>query len=276
MKTDVHEAPAEQRGKYGEVNVFRAGDGGLPTPPMNLSSAEERLVRKRELAATFRLFGKLGFSEGVAGHVTARDPEYPDHFWLNPFSMSFSQIRVSDLLLVNEHGEVVQGNGVVNLAGFYIHSAVHQARSDVVAAAHAHSLHGKAFASLGVPLDPITQDAAAFYRDLGLYAGYGGPAGYREEGKRIAAAVGDAKGAILQNHGLITCGHSVGEAAWWFISLERSCQAQLLAMAAGTPISIDDETAEFTRKEVGSHYAGWLSFRPLWDQIITQQPDLFD
>jgi ribulose-5-phosphate 4-epimerase/fuculose-1-phosphate aldolase len=75
---------------------------------------------------------------------------------------------------------------------------------------------------------------------------------------------------------LITCGHSVGEAAWWFIILERSCQAQLLAMAAGTPISIDDETAEFTRKEVGSHYAGWLSFRPLWDQITTQQPDLFD
>ncbi|MCH6172295.1 class II aldolase/adducin family protein [Pseudonocardia alaniniphila] len=276
MTTDAREAPVEQRGRHGEVNVFRAGASGLPTPPQNLSSAEERLLRKRELAAAFRLFGELGFSEGVAGHVTARDPEYPDHFWLNPFSMSFSKIRVSDLLLVNEQGEVVQGNGVVNQAGFYIHSAVHQARPDVVAAAHAHSLHGKAFASLGVPLDPITQDGAAFYRDLGLYTEYGGPARYQEEGRRIATAVGDTKGAILRNHGLITCGHTVGEAAWWFITLERSCQAQLLAMAAGTPISIDDETAEFTRKEVGSHYAGWLSFRPLWDQITTQQPDLFD
>src|ERR1700754_1973314 len=276
MTTDVHEASVEQRGQYGEVNVFRAGEGGLPAPLQNLSSAEERLLRKRELAATFRLFGKLGFSEGVAGHVTARDPEYPDHFWLNPFSMSFSQIRVSDLLLVNEHGEVVQGNGAVNLAGFYIHAAVHRARPDVVAAAHAHSLHGKAFASLGVPLTPITQDAAAFYSDIGLHTAYGGPAGYLEEGQRIAAAVGANKAAILQNHGLITCGHSEGEAAWWFITLERSCQAQLAAMAAGTPISIDDETAEFTRKEVGSHYAGWLSFRPLWDQITTQQPDLFD
>jgi ribulose-5-phosphate 4-epimerase/fuculose-1-phosphate aldolase len=276
MTTDIHGTPVGRRGRYGDVNVFRSDEGGLPAPPQNLSSAEERLLRKRELAATFRLFGKLGFSEGVAGHVTARDPEYPDHFWLNPFAMSFSQIRVSDLILVNERGEVVEGTGVVNLAGFYIHSAVHQARPDVVAAAHAHSLHGKAFASLGVPLDPITQDAAAFHRDLGLYSGYGGPAGYQQEGKRIAAAVGDAKGAILQNHGLITCGQSVGEAAWWFITLERSCQAQLLAMAAGAPISIDDETAEFTREEVGSHYAGWLSFRPLWDQITTQQPDLFD
>jgi ribulose-5-phosphate 4-epimerase/fuculose-1-phosphate aldolase len=266
--------PTPRSGSYGQLNVFQPGSAGLPVPPENLSAAEERSLRKSELAATFRLFGKYGFSEGVAGHVTARDPEYHDHFWVNPFGMSFNQIRVSDLLLVNEHGEVVEGDGVVNRAGFHIHSAVHRARPDVVAAAHSHSVYGKAFASLGVPLAPITQDAAAFFQDIGLYAGYGGPAGYAEEGQRIAAAVGANKAAILQNHGLITCGHSVGEAAWWFITLERSCQAQLAAMAAGTPISIDHATAEFTRQEVGSHYAGWLSFRPLWDDITAEQPDL--
>jgi ribulose-5-phosphate 4-epimerase/fuculose-1-phosphate aldolase len=266
--------PTPRSGSYEQLNVFQPGSAGLPVPPENLSAAEERSLRKSELAATFRLFGKYGFSEGVAGHVTARDPEYHDHFWINPFGMSFNQIRVSDLLLANEHGEVVEGDGVVNWAGFHIHSAVHRARPDVVAAAHSHSVYGKAFASLGVPLAPITQDAAAFFQDIGLYAGYGGPAGYAEEGQRIAAAVGANKAAILQNHGLITCGHSVGEAAWWFITLERSCQAQLAAMAAGTPISIDHATAEFTRQEVGSHYAGWLSFRPLWDDITAEQPDL--
>ncbi|WP_329223259.1 class II aldolase/adducin family protein [Streptomyces sp. NBC_01485] len=265
-------APVEQRG---QANIIKPGIG-LPAPAENLSSAEERLLRKRELAATFRLFGKFGFGEGIAGHVTVRDPEYPDHFWVNPFVMSFHHIKVSDLLLVDQKGEVVEGRGQVNLAGFYIHSEVHEARPDVVAAAHAHSLHGKAFASLGIPLDPITQDAAAFYRDHAVYDYYGGPAGFREEGQRIAAALGEHKAAILQNHGLITVGHSVSEAAWWFITMERSCQAQLLAMAAGKPISIDHETAEFAQREVGTPYAGWLSFRPLWEQIIREQPDLFD
>jgi ribulose-5-phosphate 4-epimerase/fuculose-1-phosphate aldolase len=272
--TQINQTPMQNCGRYGQANVFKPGSGGLPVPPEKLSVDEERKLRKRELAATFRLFGKFGFSEGVAGHVTARDPEHHDRFWINPFGMSFNRIHVSDLLLVYDHGEVMEGHGPVNVAGFHIHAAVHRARPDVVAAAHAHSLYGKAFASLGIPLAPITQDAAAFYQDIGLYAGYGGPAGYAEEGQRIAVAVGRNKAAILQNHGLITCGHSVGEAAWWFITLERSCQAQLAAMAAGKPISIDDATAEFTRQETGSHYAGWLSFRPLWDDITAEHPDL--
>jgi ribulose-5-phosphate 4-epimerase/fuculose-1-phosphate aldolase len=248
----------------------------LPAPPVYSDPAEERLLRKQELAAAFRLFGRFGFSEGVAGHITARDPEYPDCFWLNPFGMSFSQIKVSDLILVDHTGTVVEGDRPVNRAAFAIHSQVHQARPDVIAAAHAHSLHGKAFASLGIPLDAITQDAAVFFEDQGLYAEFGGVANSLEEGRRIAEAVGDHKAAILLNHGLITVGHSVGEAAWWFITMERSCQAQLLAMAAGTPKLIEREIALTVREEIGTHYAGWFSFRPLWDQITEAQPDLFD
>ncbi|MFG1932861.1 class II aldolase/adducin family protein [Mycobacterium sp. NPDC048908] len=274
--THTHHTKPGDADSRGHANVFQPEDSGLPVPPEELSVDEERSLRKRELAATFRIFGQFGFSEGVAGHVTARDPEYQDRFWINPFGMSFKQIHVSDLLLVDEHGEVMEGHGPVNRAGFCIHSAVHRARPDVVAAAHAHSLYGKAFSSLGVLLAPITQDAAAFYQDIGLYDGYGGPASYAEEAERIAEAVGRNKAAVLRNHGLITCGHSVGEAAWWFITLERSCQAQLIAMAAGQPIQIDDATAEVTREEVGSHYAGWFSFRPLLADILAEHPDLLD
>ena len=115
--------------------------------------------------AAFRLFSRFGFDEGVAGHITARDPERLDHFWVNPFGMHFGQIRASDLILVNDHGEVVEGKYPVNGAAFAIHSQVHAARPDVVAAAHAHSLYGKAWSSLGRLLDPITQDACAFYED---------------------------------------------------------------------------------------------------------------
>lgn len=237
---------------------------------------QERLHRKQELAAAFRIFGRFGFSEGVAGHITARDPERPDRFWVNPFGMNFSQIKVSDLILVDHEGNVVEGDQPVNRAAFCIHSQVHLARPDVIAAAHAHSLHGKAFSSLRILLDPLTQDACAFFEDHGLYEDYRGIVNDIEEGRRIAAALGSSKAVILANHGLLTVGESVSEAAWWFVTMERSCQAQLLAMAAGTPKLIDRETALITRGQLGIPIAGQFQFRPLWDHIVATDPDLFD
>jgi ribulose-5-phosphate 4-epimerase/fuculose-1-phosphate aldolase len=236
----------------------------------------QRLHRKQRLAAVFRLFGRFGFDEGVAGHITARDPELLDHFWVNPFGMSFSHIRVSDLILVNDRGEVVEGEYPVNAAAFAIHSQVHQARPDVVAAAHSHSIYGKSWSALGRTLDPITQDVCAFYEDHALFDDFTGVVLDLEEGKRIAHALGDHKAVILRNHGLLTVGHSVEEAAWWFITMERSCQAQLLAEAAGTPVLIDADMARLTFKQVGSHAAGLFSFQPLYAKITHEQPDLFE
>ena len=240
------------------------------------SVEEERLHRKQRLAASFRLFGRFGFDEGVAGHITARDPEHLDHFWVNPFGMNFSHIRVSDLILVNDKGEVVEGNAVVNGAAFAIHSQVHAARPDVIAAAHSHSVYGKSWSTLGRLLDPLTQDACAFYEDHALFDDYTGVVLDPEEGKRIAHALGDRKAVILRNHGLLTVGHSVDEAVWWFITMERSCQAQLLAEAAGTPILIDDDMARLTASQVGSHISGYYSFQPLYQKIVRDQADLLD
>ena len=146
----------------------------------------------------------------------------------------------------------------------------------MVSAAHAHSVHGKAWSSLRRPLDPLTQDSCAFYGDHAVFDDYTGVVLDLEEGKRIAHALGDNKAAILRNHGLLTVGHSVDEAVWWFITMERSCQAQLLAMAAGQYRVIDDETARTTASQVGSHLAGWLSFQPLYDWIVALQPDLLE
>ena len=137
--------------------------------------------------------------------------------------------------VARQGGTVVDGNWPVNAAAFAIHSQVHAARPDVVAAAHSHSLHGKAWSAFGRLLDPITQDACAFFEDHGLFDDFTGVVLDAEEGKRIAHALGDNKAVILRNHGLLTVGQSVDEAAWWFITMERSCQAQLLAEAAGTP-----------------------------------------
>src|ERR1700732_484363 len=245
-------------------------------PPKFATQAEERLQRKRMLAASFRLFSRFGFDEGVAGHITARDPERLDHFWVNPFGMHFGQIRASDLILVNHRGEVVEGKYPVNGAAFAIHSQVHAARPDVIAAAHAHSMYGKSWAALGRLLDPITQDACAFYEDHGLFADFTGVVYETSEGERIAQALGQNKAAILRNHGLITVGHCVGEAAWWFITMDRSCQAQLLAEAAGGAGKIDYDTRITTREQVGNHLAGWFQFQPLLARIVRDEPDLLD
>src|ERR1700683_684602 len=118
-------------------------------PPVFATAEEDRSHRKRMLAAAFRLFSRFGFDEGVAGHITARDPERLDHFWVNPFGMSFGLIRVCDLILVNHRGDIVECTGPLNTPAFAIHSQVHAARPDVMAAAHSHSLHGKAWSSLG-------------------------------------------------------------------------------------------------------------------------------
>jgi len=241
------------------------------------SVEEERLHRKQRLAASFRLFGKFGFDEGVAGHITVRDPEFTDHFWVNPFARSFRHMRVSDLILVNHHGDVVYGQKPVNRAAFVLHAAIHQARPDVIAAAHSHSPYGKSFSSLGIPLDPLTQDSCIFYEDHTVITEHGGAVVLDiDAGKEIAAAFGTGKAAIHQNHGLFTVGETVDEAVFWFVSMERSCQAQLMAMAAGQPQKIRHEYASYTATQTGFPFAGWLSFQPLWEEICRTDPDLFE
>lgn len=245
-------------------------------PPNFDNVADERRHRKERLAAALRVFGKFGFEEGVAGHITARDPERTDHFWVNPFGMSFKHVRVSDLILVNHEGKVVEGRYPVNEAAFAIHSQVHQARPDVVAAAHSHSTHGRAISALGQKLEPITQDVCAFYQDHGLFDDYTGVVTDLEEGKRIAAALGGHKAVILRNHGLLTVGDTVDAAAWWFITMERSCQVQLLAKAAGQVVPIEHDNAVLTHEQIGNDLVGWINYQPLYDQITREQPDLFE
>jgi ribulose-5-phosphate 4-epimerase/fuculose-1-phosphate aldolase len=248
----------------------------LPQPPVFERVEDERLHRKQRLAAAFRLFAHYGFDEGIAGHITVRDPEFPDHFWVNPFGMYFGQIRVSDLILVNSDGDVIKGNQPVNQAAFAIHAPIHAHRPDIVAAAHSHSTYGKLWSTFGRLLDPLTQDACSFYEDHALFADYTGVVLDTSEGDRIAATLGDRKAVILQNHGLLTVGHSVDEAAWWFITMERSCQVQVMAEAAGKPILIKPEVAQLAQTQVGTPYSGWFCFQPLYDKIVREEPDLLE
>lgn len=242
------------------------------TPSSFETFEEERLHRKQRLAGAFRLFAKHGFDEGLAGHITARDPELTDHFWVNPFGVPFAHLRVSDLLLVDSTGKVVEGELRTSPAAFAIHAAIHEARPEVVAAAHAHTLHGKAFASLGRLLDPISQDACFFYEAHAVYESYSGVIFDPAEGHEIATVLGPThKLVILANHGFLTVGDSVDEAAWYFFAADRAAQAQLIAEAAGTPRLIEDEAA---RSLGANRSVGWASFQPYWRQLVREQPDL--
>ncbi|MCY1292729.1 Decarboxylase NovR [compost metagenome] len=158
---------------------------------------------------------------------------------------------------------------------------MHQTRPDAVAAAHSHSTYGRAWSTLGRPLDPLTQDVCAFYNDHAVYDDFGGVVVELDEGQRIANALGQNKAAILQNHGLLTVGKTVDEAAWWFITMERSCQVQLLAEAAAArtqaPLKvIADAAARQAFSIVGTAQAGWFQFQPLYARIVKEQPDLLD
>ncbi|KAF1836118.1 arad-like aldolase/epimerase [Decorospora gaudefroyi] len=246
----------------------------FPKPPKFDDAYKERAYLKGRLAAAFRIFGKYGFDEGVAGHITLRDPVDPTTFWVNPFGIAFSLMKASDLILVDAKGQVIGGGAcrLLNTAAYMIHHAVHSARPDVIAAAHSHSIYGRTFCALGRKLDTITQDSCAFHNDHVLYESFKGVVLAEEEGNNIARALGDKKAALLQNHGLLTVGQSVEEAVFWFVSLEKCCQAQLMADAAaggrgGETQKIAEEDAVYTHSTVGSTLAGWFSAKPMFDVV---------
>ncbi|GAA3481222.1 class II aldolase/adducin family protein [Streptomyces yanii] len=236
-------------------------------PSVHESVGEERAHRKERLAGALRLFGEYGYEDGVSGHLTARDPEFADCFWVNPFGAPFDGMSPEDLILVNGDGQVVEGRHHVNQAAFAVHAQVHRARPDVVAVAHTHSLHGRALSTLGEFIEPITQESCAFYEDHAVYQAYTGVVVDEDEGRRVAAALGARKAIILRNHGLLTVGDSVDAAAWWFLTMERSCQVQLTARAAGKPVLIEHRDAVATREQLGSDLVAWINYQPLWKRI---------
>ena len=248
----------------------------VPDAPVFGTLEEERSHRKRMLAATFRIFSRLGYDEGVAGHVTARDPEISDHFWVNPYGVHFSRIHVSDLLRIDSHGRIVEGTRRTNKAAFHIHSSIHSSRLDVIAAAHAHTIHGRAWATLDRLLDPIIQESCAFYEDHALYRDYGGLVLNEREGDQIAAVLGDRRAIILRHHGLITVGNSVEEAAWWFITMDRCAQIQMLAEAAGTPRVMPPAEAAIAHRQFGNPNMARYSFQLLYEALAETDPSFLE
>jgi ribulose-5-phosphate 4-epimerase/fuculose-1-phosphate aldolase len=229
------------------------------TEPEFDDPAEERIHRKRRLALAYRIFGAFGWGALGDGHISARDPERTDAFWLVRYGVPFGRVTVDDLVLVAPGGVVVEGEGDINMTAYYIHGPIHDARPGVVAAAHTHTQYGTPFAATATTFEMLCQEATAFFEDHTLFDDEEVQILSSDGGKRIAAALGDAKATILRNHGLLTVGASVDEAVGWFLMMERVSEVHIKAGDRAQPIS--DDAARIASAEIGAVSSAWSVFQ---------------
>jgi ribulose-5-phosphate 4-epimerase/fuculose-1-phosphate aldolase len=236
------------------------------------------------LAAAYRLVAHLKMDDSIFTHISCRAPaEEGEHaFLINPYGMRFDEVTASSLVTVDLEGNILRdtfGAGI-NKAGFTIHSAVHEARPEIQCVLHTHTVAGVAISSMEEGLLPLNQWSLQFHNRMAFHD-YEGIALNLEERARLVRDLGDRKVMILRNHGLMTCGTSVGEAFILMHNLERACKAQLAIMSSGgTPRRLDPALCESTARqydEWGKLHDGnvpnpeWEAFQRL---AIQNYPDL--
>lgn len=210
----------------------------------SLPPAEGEAVLRRQLAAAYRLVDHFGWTELIYGHLTARVPGEEPHFLINPYGLNYDEVTASNLVKIDLDGNKVDDSPhPVNYAGFVIHSAIHMAhaaRHKVVM--HTHTRAGMAVCALKDGLLPVSMVSTAFHGKLS-YHDYEGPSLDLDERDRLLKNLGDNQAMMLRNHGLLTTGRSVPEAFLRLYRLERACQIQLDAAAAGALNVMGDNLA---------------------------------
>lgn len=186
-----------------------------------------------ELAACYRMIAHLGWDDLVFTHISGRVPGEDGHFLLNPYGLMFEEVTASSLVKLDIDGNKVMPSSYdIIPAGYTIHSAVHAARADAHCVIHLHTPEGVAVSCQKGGLRPISQTALYALASI-AYHPYEGVALEAEEKERLQADLGRAKMMILENHGLLTCGRSVGDAFLAMFTLQRACEVQVMAQAGG-------------------------------------------
>ena len=223
--------------------------------------SESRLHRMKRTALAYRLFGAYHWGEQGDGHISARDPERLDCFWLLRYGVPFGEATVRDLVLVGPEGTIVDANGndspEINITAYNIHWPIHEARPEVVCAAHTHTPYGTPWSANAEPFQQIVQEATAFFECHSVYDGEDVNVQSTDGGKRIAVALGEGHGVILRNHGLLTVGGTVDEAIGWFIMMERVAEVHV---KAHRPQPISDEAARQSATVMAHPSMGWHAF----------------
>jgi ribulose-5-phosphate 4-epimerase/fuculose-1-phosphate aldolase len=228
------------------------------TEPYESDPGRERARRQRDLAIAYRIFGAKRWGELGDGHISARDPERTDCFWLLRYGVAFAQATVADLVLVQPDGSV-DGAGAINPAAYHIHWPILAARPELVSAAHVHTPYGTPFSAEARLFEMLIQEATVHLDDQALFDDEEVQILGLDGGKRIAAAMGDARLVILRNHGLLTGGRSVAEAIGLFVTAEHVAEAHLKVR---TPRPITGEAAQAAKDNLLAPGSGdlWLRF----------------
>jgi len=215
------------------------------TDPYSLPPAEAERELRVQLAAAYRMVDYYGWTEQIYGHLTARVPGPEAHFLINPFGLNYDEVTASNLVKINCDGDIIGDSEYpVNRAGFVIHSAVHLANSDVhKCVMHTHTRAGMAIAAVKGGLQPISMAATGFYKRLS-YHDYEGVSLDTSEREGLLDDLGENKAMMLRNHGILTTGRSIPEAFQRLYRLERACQIQVDAAAAGELNLLSDNVAQ--------------------------------
>lgn len=219
-----------------------------------------RARRKRDCALGYRLLAAQRWGDLGDGHISARDPERTDCFWMLRYGVSYHAARVQDLVLVAPDGSLADGEGFVNIAGYYIHKPILDARPEAVSAVHVHTGWGTPFSAEARPIEPITQESCIFFEDHALFDDEEVQVQSLEAGGRIARALGNNRGIILRNHGLLTVGDSVAEAVGGFVYMERVAESH---MKIRNPQPISAAAARFAKEDLVSFGIGRSGFASL-------------
>ena len=230
-----------------------------------LSPEVIRAKRKRDVALGYRLFAANKWGDAGDGHLSARDPERTDCFWTLRYGVSYHRARVDDLVLVGPDGTLAEGEGVLNMAAYYIHYPILRSRPEAVSAAHVHTGWGTPFSAEVRAILPITQEACVFFEDHAIFDDEEVQVQSVEAGQRIADALGDNRAIILRNHGLLTVSDRVDDCVGSFVQLERVAEAHLKAR---NPKPISAEAARFAKADLVGNHAGRAAFRSMLNRHV--------
>lgn len=199
-------------------------------------SEEEWQVRV-DLAACYRLIAMFGWDDLVFTHISARIPGPDEHFLINAYGLMFEEMTASSLIKVDLQGKIILDTPYfINPAGFTIHSAVHEARSDVGCVLHTHTKAGIAVSAQSNGLLPLSQTSLFPLASL-AYHDYEGVALNADEKPRLVGDLGDGTFMILRNHGLLTVGATIADAFLAMYILETACQTQIMAQSPGVELT---------------------------------------
>jgi ribulose-5-phosphate 4-epimerase/fuculose-1-phosphate aldolase len=196
---------------------------------------------KVHLAAAHRLAVLHELEEGIDNHFTVTVPGQDDRYLILPFGLHWSEARASDMIVFDESGATLEGEGVVELSAQCIHAPIHRICGTRVVM-HTHQTWALALNMLkDNRLVPASQTAAFFHGHVAYDDTYAGTADLIEEGERLARVIGDKHVLFMKNHGVLVTGNTVAQAYRRLYKLERVCRAQLLAMASGRPLEVLSE-----------------------------------